>query len=97
MYEAAAYSQNLFKVMVDPLTWILAAIAIFALRRHPLKYRIALALGVNVAWCLVFLVWPAGESGKPYAWKALMFEFFATSAWLAIFIGCRRLFGVERL
>src|SRR6478752_6326672 len=29
MWEAAAYSQNIFKVMLDPLTWLLAAIAVF--------------------------------------------------------------------
>jgi hypothetical protein len=93
MWEAAAYSQNVLKVMLDPPTWAFAAIAVFFLRSFSLPGRIAAALAANLVFSLVFLVWPAGESGRPYAWTALAYEFAATAIWLAIFIGSRRLFG----
>jgi hypothetical protein len=93
MWEAAAYSQNLLKVMLDPPTWILAAIAIFALKRWSLAARIAVALAASAAFSLIYIVWPAGDSGRPFAWKALMFEFVATAAWIAVFLLARRLSG----
>jgi hypothetical protein len=93
MWEAAAYSQNVLKVMLDPPTWAFAANAIFWLRGLPLAGRIALALGANLAFTLIFLVWPAGETGRPYAWTALAYELAATAIWLAIFVGLRQLFG----
>jgi hypothetical protein len=93
MWEAAAYSQNVLKVMLDPPTWAVAAIAIFWLRSLSLPARIALALAANLAFTLLFLVWPAGDSGRYYAWIAVAYELAATAIWLAIFIGFRRLFG----
>lgn len=93
MWEAAAYSQNLFKVMLDPPTWALAAIAILALRRLSLPLRIAAALAANLIFCLLFLYWPAGDSGRHYAAIATAYEFAATGIWCAIFAGARRLIG----
>lgn len=93
MWEAAAYSQNVLKVMLDPATWGIAAIAFFGLRSLSLPGRIGLALGANLAFTLIFLVWPAGESGRPYAWTALAYELAATAIWLAIFIGIRKMFS----
>lgn len=94
MYEAAAYSQNVLKVMVDPATWLAAAIFMFWIRRGwPLRLRIALALALNGVFILVWLVWPAGESGRYYAWMAFMQELIATALWCVIFIAARRLFG----
>jgi len=93
MWEAAAYSQNVLKVMLDPPTWLLAACAIFLLKRWPLPARIAAALAASALFSLVWLVWPAGDSGRPYAWTALFYELVATAIWLAIFASARRLFG----
>lgn len=91
MWEAAAYSQNVFKVMLDPASWGLAAIAIFALRRWPISLRVAIALAANAAFILVWLVWPAGESGRPYAWIAFGYELAATAIWSGLFLAARRL------
>lgn len=94
MWEAAAYSQNVLKVMLDPATWLAAAVFIFWFRRDwPVAARIALALALNGVFILVWLVWPAGESGRPYAWTAFFYELIATAIWCALFIGARRIFG----
>lgn len=94
MYEAAAYSQNVVKVMVDPATWLAAAIFIFWFRRNwSLGTRVALALALNGLFVLVWLVWPAGSTGRPYAWTAFFYELIATAVWCAVFIGIRRIFG----
>ena len=96
MWEAAAYSQNLLKVMVDPPTWIIAAIAVFALKRWSLAARVVVALMASAAFSLIYIVWPAGESGRPYAWKALLFELLATAVWVGILLSARSLFSCAR-
>jgi hypothetical protein len=93
MWEAAAYSQNVLKVMLDPPTWIIAAIAVFVLKKWSLVARFVIALMASGAFSLFWIVWPSGESGRPYAWKALMFELLATAAWAAVFLLARSLFG----
>ena len=91
MYEAAAYSQNILKVMVDPATWLIAAIAIFALTRWQVSRRVAVALAVNGVFILLWLVWPAGESARPYAWAAFFYELAATAIWCGLFLSARRM------
>ena len=93
MWEAAAYSQNVFKVMLDPATWLAALVFIFWVKRFALPARVALALAANAAFIFLWLVWPAGDSGRPYAWTAFFYELAATAIWCAVFIGARRLFG----
>ena len=93
MWEAAAYSQNILKVMLDPATWLIAATLVFWWRPWPLPARLVAALAASFVFCLVWLVWPSGESGRYYSWLALGYEFVATGLWFALFSGARRLFG----
>ena len=93
MWEAAAYSQNIFKVMLDPATWLIAAIMIFGFRRWPLSRRVIIALGVNATFMLIWRVWPHGSDARIYGWIAFGYELAATAVWLGIFIGAARLFG----
>lgn len=95
IWEATgAYSGNIFKVMVDPATWVIAAVIVFGLRRRWSRVsRFSLALAVNGVFALAFIVWPAGESGRPYAWKAFLFELLGTATWAAIFLFALSLFG----
>lgn len=92
MWEDAAFSQDLFYVMQDPATWVLALVAVVGFRRtHPVG-RLALALFGSAIFSFIMFVLPAGESGKPYAWKALLFELMATGVWTLLLLGLGWLF-----
>lgn len=96
MWEAAAYSQNVFKVMLDPASWVMAAICVFALKSRPVFLRLISALAANAIFILVWLVWPAGDSGRPYAWIAFAYELAATAIWTGLFLVARGMFRGAR-
>jgi hypothetical protein len=84
MWEDVAFSQNLFRIMLDPATWVIAIVAIFAQPHRSLPGRIAAAIIISAVLSFVLYVWPAGESGRPYAWTALMYLAIATGIWAVV-------------
>lgn len=95
MWEDVAYSQDLLRILLDPATWVIAIIAIFAQPRRSALGRIAVAIIASAALSLVLYVLPAGESGRSYAWTALMYLAIATAIWAVALLLLQR-FIIEK-
>ncbi|MGD9914105.1 MAG: hypothetical protein AB7S80_08485 [Rhizobiaceae bacterium] len=90
MWEDVAYSQDLLRILLDPATWVIAIIAIFAQPHRSALARIAVAIVASVALSLVLYVLPAGETGRSYAWTALLYLGVATAIWAVALVLLQR-------
>ena len=92
MFRDVAYNTNILYVMIDPGTWLIAAIAIFALRSRSTPIRLVVAFIASLALSLVNILWPTGDWLHPYGVPAVLREVAATMIWCVIFLLVQRLF-----
>lgn len=93
LYGSSAYHTNLLVVMINPSTWAVAAIVVFALRRRSIAARLLIAFAVSLALSLVLILWPTGDWRHAYGLPAVLREVAATVIWAALFLLAQWLFA----